>query len=227
MAAWGSKTLTPRRIRNNESSPLLRLPPEMRNLIFRYALGGKKFLISRVGRKEQYLHVTTVGGESTNHFSLLRVCRQIYAETVLLPFTLSTFTFSDSWSPRLTNALGAWMQLRLPIERGSVTTIEFRFSGAAGHEAPTVESLRSLRYVIDYRLQTLKVPQLPGLKRVQVEWHVPRTIRRWHPLGVDEIEIDSLSAKEVHEVQSRVQAKFPGVEVAINLQRYDGSAVAM
>lgn len=29
------------------------------------------------------------------HLGLLRVCRQVYPETALLPFTPNTFTFSD------------------------------------------------------------------------------------------------------------------------------------
>jgi hypothetical protein len=69
-------------------SPLLRLPPELRHLIFAYALGGKTFDI-RYDRKSEMAKNTTV---SEHALALLSVCRQIFAETALLPFSSNKFS---------------------------------------------------------------------------------------------------------------------------------------
>ncbi|CAI6287124.1 unnamed protein product [Periconia digitata] len=81
--------------KNNQlQSPLLRLPPELRNRIYKYALGGKKLrpagFIHRI-KYEQNGRVTP-----PNFVALLSVCRQIYAEARLYPFLLNTFEFINT-----------------------------------------------------------------------------------------------------------------------------------
>ncbi|OAG15989.1 hypothetical protein CC77DRAFT_1078733 [Alternaria alternata] len=73
---------------NQQGSPLLRLPPELRCLVFEYALGGNTYMI-RYHRTSKAVKNTTV----TKHaLALLSVCRQIFAETALLSFSLNTFS---------------------------------------------------------------------------------------------------------------------------------------
>ena len=98
--------------RNTEQSPLLRLPAEIRNLIFHYVLGGQKVAIHSPSYYRP--HESECKGESDFAISefkdpyiilersrsvrpvdLLKTCRQIYAETVLLPFALNTFSYSS------------------------------------------------------------------------------------------------------------------------------------
>ncbi|OWY42215.1 asparagine synthetase [Alternaria alternata] len=72
--------------RNATSSPLLRLPPEIRNMIFALVLTEEGTI---------YLFYIRNGWRYQNDFqiSLLRVCRQVYTETCLLPYKLNTFDF--------------------------------------------------------------------------------------------------------------------------------------
>ncbi|KAF2833360.1 hypothetical protein CC86DRAFT_8545 [Ophiobolus disseminans] len=70
---------------NAQRSPLLRLLTEIRDIIWRYALGHR---VVRLG-SSRYAYRDGIGP----HLSLLRVCRQVYSETALLPHTLNTFAF--------------------------------------------------------------------------------------------------------------------------------------
>jgi len=70
-------------------SPLLRLPPELRNIIFAYALDH--------GTVSPHLGTTSLERRLRKdpirkRFGLLFTCRQIYAETALLPYKLNTFS---------------------------------------------------------------------------------------------------------------------------------------
>jgi len=71
--------------RNSTTSSLLRLPAELRNHIYQYAL--------RVNTITIYDHGAVDGGQTLT--SLPRVCRQLYKETSTLIFSLNSFTFSS------------------------------------------------------------------------------------------------------------------------------------
>ncbi|KAF7671513.1 hypothetical protein GT037_010325 [Alternaria burnsii] len=73
---------------NQQDSLLLRLPPELRCLVFEYVLGGNTYEI-RYHQKSEAVKHTTI---SKHALALLSVCRQIFAETALLPFGLNTFS---------------------------------------------------------------------------------------------------------------------------------------
>ncbi|CAN9321678.1 unnamed protein product [Alternaria sp. RS040] len=73
---------------NQQDSLLLRLPPELRCLVFEYVLGGNTYEI-RYHQKSEAVKNTTI---SKHALALLSVCRQIFAETALLPFSLNTFS---------------------------------------------------------------------------------------------------------------------------------------
>jgi hypothetical protein len=70
--------------KNARQSPLLCLPAEIRNMIWKYAFSGKVRVSS----------TTVVPRKDYDRFSLLRVCRQVYHETGVLPYTTNTFCFS-------------------------------------------------------------------------------------------------------------------------------------
>jgi hypothetical protein len=82
---------------NATDSPLLRLPAELRNYIWSYVIGGQTIRMNlsstkdRSGLSRKLLDSRTWRPD-TNRFSLLRVSRQIYAETGTLVDTLSTFS---------------------------------------------------------------------------------------------------------------------------------------
>ncbi|KAI4647677.1 hypothetical protein J4E93_004087 [Alternaria ventricosa] len=77
--------------RNAAASPLLRLPPELRNSIFAYALYHEIFIL---GPPDSCAYV--VKSRDKNLLSLLYVCRQIYSETAFLPYKLNSFEICRS-----------------------------------------------------------------------------------------------------------------------------------
>jgi hypothetical protein len=73
---------------NSLSSDLLRLPPEVRMMIWSYALSGQTI---KLAPKRRPLEMVVW---SHDRFPLLRVCRQVYSEAAILPYTLNTFYFT-------------------------------------------------------------------------------------------------------------------------------------
>ncbi|OCL15142.1 hypothetical protein AOQ84DRAFT_358288 [Glonium stellatum] len=116
---------------NSLNSPLLRLPAELRNQIFVYAIGGQRILISIVGNpySETVLHtykhpdVRPLAGARPYTSSgeifvpISRTSRQIYNETALLPYKLNEFEFSSS------RVMQRWMEERLPVQKRSISCI--------------------------------------------------------------------------------------------------------
>lgn len=87
---------------NQRDSPLLRLPAEIRNIIFAYALGGHVFDTLRIIAH----HYGTAVAKEQKLSPLLAVCRQIYSETALLLYSLNTFSatravYVNEWVNRL------------------------------------------------------------------------------------------------------------------------------
>ncbi|KAF1959435.1 hypothetical protein CC80DRAFT_545818 [Byssothecium circinans] len=82
---------------NQLHSPLLRLPGEIRNKIYEYALGGLRFEKKGYGTTRVYA-IEHPGNSKIAHrsvasmaLSLTKVCRQVHAETALLPYQLNAF----------------------------------------------------------------------------------------------------------------------------------------
>ncbi|KAH3914439.1 hypothetical protein HBI56_093970 [Parastagonospora nodorum] len=136
--AWGSHrfrggmlNITPKRgtekelVKSDQESCLLRLPTEIQNRIWIYAIGGRTIRQSS-GVVQDRVFVPEPS-ERTNTFALMRACRQIYAETALLPTTTNVF--------QLTNCSTFWIapksfrkyQLRQIIEvRVEVNDLHFQ-----------------------------------------------------------------------------------------------------
>lgn len=57
---------------------------------------------------------------STNVSALLRICRQVYAETALLLYRGNMFSFP------FRHFFDLWFQRRLPIQREAITTVQFQ-----------------------------------------------------------------------------------------------------
>jgi hypothetical protein len=99
---------------NQRDSPLLRLPAELRNQIFRYALGGETW--NFVVRESNRHRVRNCSGFQ-HALALLAVCRQIYAETALLPFSLGSFSFNDS------DDFEIWLKALNSAQRNEVSVV--------------------------------------------------------------------------------------------------------
>ncbi|KAJ4345395.1 beta transducin [Didymosphaeria variabile] len=97
---------------NQEVSPFLQLPPEIRSTIYEYTLGDETFKISP---QEHILGKTE--RKKKEYLALLLVSRQVYVETALIPFKMNAFQ-ADNPRP-----LKAWVGL-LPIAaQQSITRI--------------------------------------------------------------------------------------------------------
>jgi hypothetical protein len=136
---------------NQQQSPLLRLPAELRNKIYEYALGGMELHISSRSRMSDQFSVVSSDPSFDNiplHrlIGLTLVSQQLYAETKLLPFELGTVRTTAS-TPRA------------PIKRLSVT------------QRQAISSIRvDYWYASDCRFWMFcpAVKALKGLKRVVV-----------------------------------------------------------
>ena len=106
---------------NASTSPLLSLPPELRLRIYDFAIGGRHIWIGKIPSKsippylptdrehndpeeaeaqhfgERLFHVSMSDRPTGGlHLGLLRLCRQVYTETALLPYSLNKFFFDDN-----------------------------------------------------------------------------------------------------------------------------------
>ncbi|KAK5128737.1 hypothetical protein LTR85_000070 [Meristemomyces frigidus] len=160
---------------NATNSPLLRLPPEVRNRIWRYVLCGNTVRVTvrndQLERAVCGLHSTpeeeALHCKQTNkdyhtsytqrhrsclqllHFSILRACRQAHQEAALLPYQESIFTFS---SPEvLSRFLGALN----PEQSRAITSIALLreqltwfIQPASNHTALLDRRLKSLETLI-------------------------------------------------------------------------------
>ncbi|CAN9334720.1 unnamed protein product [Alternaria alternata] len=80
--------------RNAIESPLLRLPPEIRNGIYAYVFGNTRYRFRPNIRPQVYPVVFKPDQTEYRHPNLPLVCRQLYHETRLLPYKLGTFSFT-------------------------------------------------------------------------------------------------------------------------------------
>ena len=80
-----SQPLTMGRIRENGNTPLLRLPAEIRRMIWEYVFSGSVWRARGYPEGKKPL---------VKSLSILQTCRQIYSETCLLPYRVGTLSFS-------------------------------------------------------------------------------------------------------------------------------------
>ncbi|KAG9188716.1 hypothetical protein G6011_07421 [Alternaria panax] len=81
-----------RTLRNQQASPLLRLPGEIRNAIYEYALGGHHIYLNEHYPKLRSILIRSVDGEqvSKHHlFALGNTCRQTYSESAVMLLSLN------------------------------------------------------------------------------------------------------------------------------------------
>ncbi|KAF2118340.1 hypothetical protein BDV96DRAFT_643592 [Lophiotrema nucula] len=114
--------------KNAERSPLLHLPAEIRNIIFRIVLGGL-YVGLHTGHSTPYVHFQTLRIDEmpecshleSNTLALLCICRQIYADTALLPFASNCFWIWDN------TTMKDWYEYNkvLRSQIGAVTMMQF------------------------------------------------------------------------------------------------------
>jgi hypothetical protein len=134
-------------MQNRQSSPLLRLPPELRNQIYEYVLGGEiYYLLDSSGRMILIKNRYNGARRPQKHcFALLETCRQLHAETASLPSSLNTFASSSltiaNFFSKLTTAqqeavkgVRLYLQWYLKLEWSETLggDIDFAFLGGLG-----------------------------------------------------------------------------------------------
>jgi hypothetical protein len=116
----------PRAQRNATESPLLRLPREIRSIIWTYAVqvdlvriqskrqGPQRVTGCAVALNAGRTHIT--GDRQRSAFHLPEVCRQVYAETATLAYSTNTFLLSPSGS--------GWIRTLSLTQRRAITRVE-------------------------------------------------------------------------------------------------------
>ncbi|KAI8940197.1 hypothetical protein NX059_003903 [Plenodomus lindquistii] len=148
---------------NARKSPLLRLPAEIRNQIWDMVVGNNICDV-RHGRWIDGAYESKSYQVSNFHASLPQTCRQIFAETSLLPYQLSDFFF-DITEVVWINQLPKYAQhniRRIHIEAEALYWMEFN-GGAANDVVRAISTLLlGLKHVVvlvsDY--STLDYPDL-------------------------------------------------------------------
>ncbi|KAF3001929.1 hypothetical protein E8E13_006786 [Curvularia kusanoi] len=145
--------------RRNQSSPLLQLPPEIRDSIWRYALGNKVFLAKYNTRgKGRFVPSKS---ESNDSVALLRTCRQVYSEAATHHLTLGWFVFDEYWAvQRSFGAMKPWQrkqikQIRLSVDKFSTLTTWDResitfFSSLASKHRKLPSAVKEVEFLFHY-----------------------------------------------------------------------------
>jgi hypothetical protein len=143
-------------VKRNQDSQLLSLPPEIRNRIWAYALGGHDFRQIHCLRSRYVLRPRP--RERSNIFALLRVSRQIYAETALLPYNVNTFAVEDLSSNDVLKAGKSANRLK-KYQLGQITELEIRLTNAGVMcRYPWIASLNPSKFTV-----------LTGLRRITIQ----------------------------------------------------------
>lgn len=98
--------------RNAQESPLLRLPPELRNRIWTYVLSTKDDITPDADGKDFKWNLEEI------HLDIIGVCRQTYAETAMLPFALGSFRFRNF------NRMQQLLDITFPEQRSAISKIK-------------------------------------------------------------------------------------------------------
>ena len=121
--------------RNANKSALLRLPPKIRRRIWSWVLQVSRNLADTVEIATRYYPMGPVTHPS---MTVLRTCRQIHAETCLLPYTVTTFCFYEP------EAFEEWVKNRLPEQKAAVERIAIFCSDCTEIPLRWLPSLKSV-----------------------------------------------------------------------------------
>jgi hypothetical protein len=167
-------------------------------LIYTYTLGGNTWSINMSHTRPR------VEKPIKHAFALIKVSRQIYAETHLFPYLYSTF------EGRHNGHLREWIKSLSKEHRNSITCIKhyqrsYMIEGANGVEVSPI-------FWMD--MPKMRQLELKGLERLEVEV----VLNKW---GWDSNEEEMKAAKTnaLAKLTSLVEAEHPGVVVNVVLRR--------
>ena len=158
------------RFERNQSTPLLRLPAELRATIWDYALGGQVFKLMEQpsAASEWDAKLVPSNAEPTKSMALLRTCRQIYSETVSIPLGHGVLEYGDPWHfLSCKNALWAY-------QRGYVQRIRISMPIPDDQkwwnpqEWPPMTGFNDL---LHWRLLIITLGEFPRVREVELLFH--------------------------------------------------------
>lgn len=182
-----------------DSSPLLRLPAELREMIYTHALGGHTFHMSmRYIQKHKAL--ARADNPAPHALALLLTNRQINNEARLLPFATNTF------SGRHEGHLRSWIRSLPSEQRSQIKAVKFVRRGYI------VESERGVDVSTSFwmDLPNVKWWRLEGLKRIEVEV----TLLGWGWMK-EETRAEETKEWVMARLKKAVEAGNPGVRVVV------------
>ncbi|KAJ4345798.1 uncharacterized protein N0V89_011933 [Didymosphaeria variabile] len=172
--------------RNQETSPFLRLPPELRTIIYRLVCDDFEVRVMRDERLRQGARAAwridfDPFDPVHQSISFLRVCRAIYAEARLIPYAEAQFslTYSNSQDPVVQHVHQRYALRHSTLRRSAGT---FVFRGGPRERLParilpvqtnaitTVQLVNSIRPTLRTLME--EVACLPALR--QINW-----VARW------------------------------------------------
>jgi hypothetical protein len=183
------------------NSPFLRLPAEIRNMVYAYALGGNTWSIKTTQDVAGTAQVRADNGIK-NALALLRVNRQIHAEACLFPYLYNTFAGVHN------GHLYAWVKSLTYAERTCIRAIKRYQRGYV------VRGLKDQSLTINPAFW-MDVPRivnwgLDGLERIEVEV----ALRKWG-WDSDKEEIKRVVDEALVKLRTLVEVEHPGVEVDV------------
>jgi hypothetical protein len=158
----------------------LRLPPELRSRIWEYVLAGHtpRSVDVNPGRA-RIMRMIPSRDKCMHGMDLLRTCRQIYAETALLPYKTNIFSFSP-----YTNIKHDLKYMK-PFQRAQIDKIQIELPHSGG----------DISYLLSYTLKKDSLEFLPNLKDIHVvcfTYHTVFAANRGmvqQKLEVDEVDV--------------------------------------
>jgi len=142
--------------RNQERSPLLRLPPEIRIRIFEYVFS--RIAVAIMSHKYTTRSPIRICGAGQHFLALLQVSRQTYADTALLPFSTCQFQPHNKMT-----GFNTWVKARLPVQVAAIRFVCLPSWGATPIRVPQ-----------NYSQDLIAFRQLPGLKLITLYFMFPR-----------------------------------------------------
>jgi hypothetical protein len=194
------KFLNMEQVRKGRTSSLLALPAELRNIIWAHVLGGNLFDIKCSVRIPWGVSVTNAT-TSPHQLALLGTCRQVHAETRLLPFTSNTFQFKseDAFKPWL-----AGFDLAQQAAIQSVRLVTWK----AKH------MVESRGFAPRRLLDVFPVELFKGLKSIEIEVRYTGMVKedeKWTCGGSELEDVDTVEAEG--RFRLRVRKEHPRLEI--------------
>jgi|SRR5690242_15674709 len=200
------------RMKVSSETLLLRLPAEVRNRIWEYALGGKIFDVIFIQTcRGRYVEEKTLIAPETfpeNAHALLQVCRQIYGETALVPFSYNAFRFSRE---------GAfdWARHLLPVQQMVIREVHI-----LTHQAERMVGRMQFNGHKSYMPDAFPIDVFPKIKKVviKVGYHnlYARYLLNWEQQECIEKYIDKIT-NYVKEARPKAELVFDHVYIKVRI----------